>query len=102
VRDGVPCEPVAVPNRRPVPLLALWLDERPEDLVDAQAGPPTHGTYLRPATARVARDYILDRRDRDRRVAPAPPGFEVVRANPAWVALASCARSTQAPAGSGR
>jgi len=26
VRDGARCRPVAVPNRRPIPLLALWLE----------------------------------------------------------------------------
>jgi hypothetical protein len=90
VRDGVPCRPVAVPNRRPIPLLALWLDERPEHIADAQAGPPRRGTYLRPATPEVARDYILDRRDRDRRVPPPPPGFARVGATAAWTAYARC------------
>ena len=90
VRAGLPCPPAAVPNRRPVPLLALWLDERPEHVLDASARPPERGTYLRPRTARVARVFILDRRDRDRSVPPPPPGFRRERANAAWVAHARC------------
>jgi hypothetical protein len=90
VRDGVPCEPLAVPNRRPVPLLALWLTRDPGGFVDAQSEPLASGTYLAPRTSRVARAYILDRRDRDRRVPPPPPGFRTVRANASWIAAASC------------
>ncbi|MDX6681020.1 MAG: hypothetical protein QOG94_1059 [Solirubrobacteraceae bacterium] len=92
VRDGVPCEPVAVPNRRPIPLLALWLEIEPGDVVDAQAAAavPPRGTYLVPRTPRVARDYILDSRDRDRRVAPAPAGFARARSSASWIASTRC------------
>ncbi len=82
-------EPVAVPNRRPIPLLALWLHLDPGALADAQDGLPQRGTYLVPATADVARDYILDRRDRDRRVRPAPPGWALRARNEAWRLYAS-------------
>jgi hypothetical protein len=80
-------QPVAVPNRRPIPLLALWLNLDPRAIVNAQDGLPPRGTYLRPATAAVARDYILDRRDRDKRVAPPPPGWVLLRGNDAWRAF---------------
>ncbi len=76
--------PIAVPNRRPIPLLALWLDLEPRQIVDAQDGLPPHGTYFVPATPQVARDYILDRRDRDRRVPSAPPDWRLRDANAAW------------------
>ncbi|MEA2357999.1 MAG: hypothetical protein QOI62_1259 [Solirubrobacteraceae bacterium] len=76
--------PIAVPNRRPIPLLALWLNRDPRAIVDAQGGLPPGGTYLVPATPQVARDYILDRRDRDRRVLPAPPDWRLRDANAAW------------------
>ena len=77
-------QPVAVPNRRPIPLLALWLELAPGDLVDAQGGLPSRGSYLVPATAQAAHDYILDPRDRDRQI-PAPPADAVLRAaNSAW------------------
>jgi len=79
-----------VPNRRPIPLLALWLKLDPSEVADAQSRPPLRGTYVMPATADVAQAYILDRRDRDKRV-PAPPrGFERVRANAAWIVFARC------------
>ncbi|MDP2711548.1 MAG: hypothetical protein Q8O56_10045 [Solirubrobacteraceae bacterium] len=77
-------EPVAVPNRRPIPLLALWLKLDPRAIVDAQTGVPLRGSYLVPATPQVARDYILDRRDRDRRVRQPPPRYELRDANTAW------------------
>jgi hypothetical protein len=91
VREGLPCRPLAVPNRRPIPLLALWLELDPGEIVDAQqAGVPPRATYLVPRTPRVARDYILDTRDRDRAVAPAPPGFRAVRSDASWIATARC------------
>ena len=76
--------PIVVPNRRPIPLLALWLNLDPRQIVDAQRGLPAGGTYVVPATPQIARDYILDRRDRDRRVAPAPPDWRLRDANAAW------------------
>ena len=72
-------EPVAVPNRRPIPLLALWLKLDPGAIVDAQDGVPPGGSYLVPATPQVARDYILDRRDRDRRIPPPPAELRPAR-----------------------
>ncbi|MEY2515662.1 MAG: hypothetical protein QOJ89_3020 [bacterium] len=90
VRGPLPCRPVAVPNRRPIPLLALWLELDPGTIVDAQSGAPGRGTYLAPRTPQIARDYILDRRDRDRRVPPPPAGFEPVRQSPSWTAVARC------------
>ena len=85
-----PAQPVAVPNRRPIPLLALWLELDPGALVDAQEdGVPPRGSYLAPATARVARDYILDRRDRDRRVPPAPPRYRLRARNASWLLYAT-------------
>jgi hypothetical protein len=90
VRDGVPCRPVAVPNRRPIPLLALWLKLDPGDIADAQEGLPARGTYLVPRTPKVASDYILDKRDLDRRVAPPPASFRTVDANASWLAASAC------------
>jgi hypothetical protein len=84
VGSRAPIEPVAVPNRRPIPLLALWLELDPRAIRNAQDGVPAHGSYFVPATARVARDFILDRRDRDRRVPPAPAGWVLAGRNDAW------------------
>ncbi|HEV2775028.1 MAG TPA: hypothetical protein VGV90_05515, partial [Solirubrobacteraceae bacterium] len=76
--------PIAVPNRRPIPLLALWLKVDPRAIANAQTGLPERGSYLVPATAQVARDYILDRRDRDRLIAQPRPGFALREENAAW------------------
>jgi hypothetical protein len=80
-----------VPNHRPVPLLALWLDVDPKRIVVAQEHRPTTGTYVVPANARVARQYILDPRDVDPRIPPPPAGFEPVASNASWRAYARCA-----------
>ena len=77
-------EPVTVPNRRPIPLLALWLKLDPRAIANAQGGLPPRGSYLVPASEQVARDYILDRRDRDRRIAQPRPEFELRDANEGW------------------
>jgi hypothetical protein len=90
VRDGVPCEPLAVPNRRPIPLLALWLDHDPATIADAQTATPARGTYIVPKNAQVAREYILDRRDRDRTVPPPPAKFRHVRGNVDWSLSSRC------------
>lgn len=81
-----PFLPLAVPNRRPIPLLALWLERDPGRIVDAQEdGLPPQGGYLVPATAKVARDYILDRRDRDRRIVQPTPRYRLEERNGAWL-----------------
>jgi hypothetical protein len=90
VRDGLPCDPLAVPNRRPIPLLALWLQRDPARIADAQAAVPVRGTYIVPRTPAVARDYILDRRDRNRRVPRPPAGFRPTRGNLAWELWERC------------
>jgi len=76
--------PIAVANRRPIPLLALWLKLDPGTIVDAQNSLPPRGSYLVPATEQVARDYILDRRDRDRQIPSPHPGFVLREANASW------------------
>jgi hypothetical protein len=85
-----PCAPITVPNHRPVPLLALWLDRDPTSIIAAQERLPTSGTYARPRTPAVARDYILDPRDLNQRIPPPPPGFEPVAANASWRVSAEC------------
>jgi hypothetical protein len=80
-----PITPIAVPNRRPIPLLALWLGLDPGVIVDAQEdGLPRTGSYLVPADAKVARDYILDRRDRDRSIARPPRRYRLRERNGMW------------------
>jgi hypothetical protein len=90
IADRLPCLPATVPNHRPVPLLALWLDVDPTRIVVAQEHRPTTGTYVVPASPRVARQYILDPRDVDPRIPPPPAGFEPAASNASWHAYASC------------
>ncbi len=85
------CRPVGVPNHRPIPLLALWLDVAPGDVVSLQRGPIARGAYVRPATADVARDYILDRRDLRKVVPLPPPGFGLAGGNESWLVFTRCA-----------
>ncbi len=87
---GPSCTPITVPNHRPVPLLALWLDLEPKRIVSAQERRPARGTWITPADAAVARDYVLDPRDRDRRIVPPPPGFAPAGADDAWRVATRC------------
>jgi hypothetical protein len=84
------CAPVTVPNHRPVPLLALQLDVRPRAVVSAQERTPPRGTWVEPATPAVSRDYILDPRDLDTRIAPPPRGFAPAGANASWRVFTRC------------
>jgi hypothetical protein len=84
------CAPVVVPNHRPVPLLALWLDTAPRAIVSAQERRPRRGTWVTPATPAVARAYILDPRDLDKRIVPPPPGFARTGANASWRVFTRC------------
>jgi hypothetical protein len=85
------CRITAAPNHRPVPLLALWLDVPAEQVVSLQdAATPAFGQYARPATAQVARDYVLDPRDRRSAIAPPPSGFRLVAANRSWQVWKRC------------
>jgi hypothetical protein len=88
-----PCTPYAVPNRRPVPLVALWRDVTPGSVADAQEALPASGSYVVPRTASVARDYILDPRDLDRRVPPVPAAWRELRGNASWRMAALCGSS---------
>jgi hypothetical protein len=84
------CTPATVPNHRPVPLLALWLDVEPDRIAVAQQAPPPTGVYVVPSSAHVAREYILDPRDVDPRIPPPAPGFQPAGANASWRLFARC------------
>jgi hypothetical protein len=81
-RAGTRC-PVTVPNRRAVPQIALWTDRRPSAVRSAQED----GRYRRPAFApaseRIADQFVLDARDRDRALPPPPAGPPTAQ-TPAW------------------
>jgi hypothetical protein len=94
VRAGTfdrPCRTVTVPNHRPVPLLALWLDRPAQEIVSALERAPREGVYVEPASAAVARDYVLDPRDPVKVVARVPPGFRAVGGNASWRVHKRCA-----------
>jgi hypothetical protein len=85
-----PCLPATVPNHRPVPLLALWLDVDPTRIAVAQEARPKSGTYVLPSSGHVARQYILDPRDVDPHIPRAPTSFRPVARNASWHVYASC------------
>jgi hypothetical protein len=84
------CEPVAVPNHRPVPHIALWTGIPPGQIVSAQLEQPTSGLYVDPASERVLRNFTLDPRDPKTLTAEVPPGFEEVATNESWRLYANC------------
>jgi len=88
--DGRSCLPLVVPNFRPVPLLALWLDLPPASIVSLQERTPTAGRYLAPSSPRVARQYVLDRRDLVQGVPPVPSGFRPGAGFGAWRSYDTC------------
>jgi hypothetical protein len=91
-----PCRPIAVPNHRPVPHVALWTGIPPQQIVSAQLEQPTRGSYLQPANERVERNFTLDPKDPKRLTAGVPPGFERVSANRSWVLYARCQENANA------
>ena len=87
---GRGCLPVDVPNHRPVPVLALWLDTRPGAIVSAQDSSLSRGSYVLPASAAAAGAYILDPRDPVRAIAAAPRGFAARGGDRSWKIYARC------------
>jgi hypothetical protein len=93
VHDGAisaRCEPIGVPNHAPIPLLALWLETPPANIVSAQARTITEGTYVDPADEEVQREYILDRSERGHPVS-VPPGFTASHTSSDWLIFQHCA-----------
>jgi len=83
------CEPVGVPNHAPIPLLALYLETSPREIVSAEVNPIAHGTYVDPASREVEEDYVLDPHDPHLAV-NVPPGFTETHANSSWFIFAHC------------
>ncbi len=89
--EHIRCEPVGVPNHRPVPHIALWADIPPGEIVSAQLEQIKTGVYLQPASARVLRNFTLDPRDPKRLTAAVPPGgFELELRNESWLLYTTC------------
>ena len=88
--DGLDCGPITVPNHRPVPLLALWLERRPSEIESAQLVRPEAGYYLDPASAEIERLYTLDKNDPGELTAEVPRGFERAAENRSWRVFRRC------------
>ena len=78
------CGPVYVPNHRPVPILAWYLDRPPGDFVSAQLERPRRGLYVAPANRVVEERFVLDPRDPRRLALEVPAGFRRVTGNGSW------------------
>jgi hypothetical protein len=84
------CGPIGVPNHAPVPLLALYLETSPENVLSAQVSSIANGQYVDPASKEVEDDYVLDPHDPHRPV-NVPPGFLEAHANGSWLIFQRCA-----------
>ncbi len=92
------CVPVTVPNHRPVPLLALWLDRRPSEILTAvreEDGElvrvePEAGYFFDPANPEVEENFTLDPNDPGELTAPVPAGFQRSGENESWVLYERC------------
>jgi hypothetical protein len=83
------CGPVGVSNHAPVPLLALYLETSPSNIVSPEAGHISSGVYVDPADREVEEDYVLDARDPVQRVS-VPPGFIASASNRSWLIFKRC------------
>jgi len=84
------CGPIGVPNHAPVPLLALYLETSPRNIVSPEAGHIASGVYVDPASKEVEEDYVLDPRDPVPKHVSVPPGFTEVAANRSWLIFHGC------------
>jgi hypothetical protein len=85
------CGPISVPNHRAVPRLAFDLDIRPTQIVSSsEQHQPTRGYFLKPASAFVIHNFILDPNDPSRFEVAVPPGFHRVAANDSWILYRRC------------
>jgi hypothetical protein len=85
------CGPIGVPNHAPVPLLALYLETSPRNIVSPEAGHIANGIYVDPASREVEEDYVLDLRDPVPKHVSVPPGFTESSASRSWLIFQRCA-----------
>lgn len=83
------CGPVGVPNHAPVPLLALYLETSPANVISAQTETIASGQYIDPASKEVEDDYVLDHHDPHHTVT-VPPGFVEAHATKTWLIFQRC------------
>jgi hypothetical protein len=84
------CGPIGVPNHAPVPLLALYLETSPRNIVSLQTGHIASGVYVDPASKEVEEDYVLDSHDPHEAVS-VPPGFSESATARSWLIFQRCA-----------
>jgi hypothetical protein len=90
------CAPIYVPNHRPVPILAYYLDRRPAKIVSAQLERPVRGVFVAPATPVVKEKFVLDPHDpKDVEVPSRPRGFARAAGNRSWTVYARGCVSTE-------
>jgi hypothetical protein len=92
VRDhaiNLRCGPVGVSNHAPIPLLALYLETSPRNIISAEAGHIQSGVYVDPASREVEEDYVLDKNDPHEAVS-VPPGFSESRTSKSWLIFQRC------------
>ena len=79
------CGPIYVPNHRPVPVLAYYLDRDPRVVVSAQLQRPARGVFVAPASAVVRDKFVLDPHDPKKFPVPMRlPGFARIGGNASW------------------
>jgi hypothetical protein len=88
--DDAPCGPIHVPNHRPVPLLAYWLDAPSGSILQREERQPTEGVFLAPATDAVVRSFLASPGDTAAVDVFPPPGFERNAENSSWVVFERC------------
>ncbi|MDQ8045171.1 MAG: hypothetical protein AAGC46_12425 [Solirubrobacteraceae bacterium] len=89
--DEAACGPIIVPNRRAVPLVALWRKEDPRAVITSQDHPiPATGAYVYPASEAAANAFILDRTDVDKVIPGPPPGWTERDRTTRWVLAEHC------------
>lgn len=78
------CGTLFVPNHRPVPDLAYWLDRRPAAIVSAlRVEPGADGVFVTPRPE-VEELTILDPRDETRPASAVPAGYRLAAENRSW------------------
>lgn len=87
---GRKCSPVTLPNRRAVPQTALWTGLTPgPEIRSGQDDGVSEGIYFQPTSRDIADDFVLDRRDLDKRVPSAPAGWRPYQHGDYWRMLIS-------------
>lgn len=88
--EHVGCNPIDVTSHRQFPQLALLMRISPGSFVDTQLRQIDTGTYIRPASAKDAQAYVLERSEVSGAISPVPPGFSLAARNTSWQVYKHC------------